>query len=68
MYAKTEQENKRGKSISLYCAAAFAAFLTVLSCTGNSDRDEIPEGKLAISLEPSSLALKKRGLLLTSGT
>ena len=61
MYAKTKQENKRGKSISLYCAATFAAFLTVLSCTGNSDRDEIPEGKLAISLEPSSLALTKAG-------
>ena len=61
MYAKTKQENKRGKSISLYCAATFAAFLSLLSCTGNSDRDEIPEGKLAISLEPSSLALTKAG-------
>ena len=61
MYAKTKQENKRGKSISLYCAATFAAFLTLLSCTGNSDRDEMPEGKLAISIEPSSLALTKAG-------
>lgn len=61
MYAKTKQENKRGKSISLYCAATFAAFLTLLSCTGNSDKDEMPEGKLAISIEPSSLALTKAG-------
>lgn len=59
MYTNRQKENYRGNPVPRYCAAAFAAFLTLMSCTGNSDKEEIPGGRLAISIAPSSLELTK---------
>lgn len=43
------------------CAASFAAFLTLLSCSDHTGKDEVPGGRLAISVAPSTLELTKSG-------